>query len=422
MGLGRFRALVVVWAVLSCSPAGWAQVTGVQPIATDQTVNALGTLPQVVGQVNTSVRNDRGDYAFTTGGDTPGALFYRGAAAGALTRVLQSGDPLPNNAGTRVDSFDQIFMNSSGVVAFDIQYRTSTGLRAAALLAYNGTTLQLLAKSGDSAPPSGSGMVFTGGDNYFNVVGIDTAGDVGFVTTVSTTAYPDTNTQTSSGLFVAQAAGLIVRVLGEGDAAPGISGGQVVYFNVPSSGPNGAMNSAGQIPVSASVIGTTGGNELLLASASGSVQKVAAIGDGVAGGATLTYPGPQGGALNNGGQVVFFATTSSNDQALWSWTAAAGIQRVAGNNDAAPAAIGGTLQMTYLPSPLLLNDNGVVAFNNPVIGSSVAPVGTTIIVSFRYTPAQPLESIAYSGQAAPGTSSTINSAYPFAIKIGRAHV
>ncbi|HEU5453967.1 MAG TPA: hypothetical protein VFU76_18370, partial [Terriglobales bacterium] len=207
MGLGRFRALVVVWAVLSCSPAGWAQVTGVQPIATDQTVNALGTLPQVVGQVNTSVRNDRGDYAFTTGGDTPGALLYRGAAAGALTRVLQSGDPLPNNAGTRVDSFDQIFMNSSGVVAFDIQYRTSTGLRAAALLAYNGTTLQLLAKSGDSAPPSGSGMVFTGGDNFFNVVGIDTAGDVGFVTTVSTTAYPDTNTQTSSGLFVAQAAG-----------------------------------------------------------------------------------------------------------------------------------------------------------------------------------------------------------------------
>ncbi|MGH9523838.1 MAG: DUF7453 family protein [Terriglobales bacterium] len=365
-----------------------------QPIVTDQT--AL-TLSNKLGPASTSVVNQNGDYAFVATGGT--AVFLRKSGAPTPTRLLQHGDAVPGETGSRFDILfgsPAIRLNGSGMAMLGISYLDATGHLITNVAIYDGNSVQLLVRPSDVAPG-------TGGDLYgpsISPVGFDGAGDVAFTAILAVPTDPYSNLATPT-LLIKPYGGAVVRVAGAGDIAPGTGGGTI--------GPIGnmSMNASGTILFRTNINGGAGGSAWYLGSAQGA-QIIAWNGASTNSSTTLTSVGTIA-ALNNTGEVVFQAT-DANGVALWTWNSTTGITRLMGHGDAAPADIGGTLNA--FSNVLALSDSGQFASMWTVTGGVA---GGNVLL--RYISAGQLETVAYGGEAAPGTATTFtfSSSSPVAI-------
>ena len=205
------------------------------PLVTEQTPLALSNKFAATA-LGYGVVNQAGVYVVSYAD----ASFYRPAGATTLVRVIQAGDELPGNPGTRAAQFSPgtggFRLNSSGLMALQVTYSTATGLTQTAILTFDGTTLRTIAKGTDVAPDSG-GATF--GYTGFTLGGLNDAGDL---LLGSTLVASGTGTPT---LFIVHAGGAPIRIAGPGDAAPDTGGG--VFSSALAKG----LNSAGDVLFSA---------------------------------------------------------------------------------------------------------------------------------------------------------------------------
>jgi hypothetical protein len=186
-------------------------------------------------------------------------------------------------------------------------------------------------------------------------------------------------------IFIARASGSVVRVAGLGDAAPGTGGKQYGSFSPE------AFSNAGDLLFGASL--TAGSSGYFVGSVSG-VRKVVAQGDAWPSPLSGTFGQPGGGLLNNAGDVAFTA-----DGAIWTASPAGSMSRIVALGDAAPAppgAVYSTTQTGKLTTGAF-NDAGMIAFTCPVTADSVTTVGL-----FRYRPALGVDRVALSGRRENG--------------------
>ena len=227
-----FRLALVLLAMLGGTlllPTAYAQTPQVSlvTLVTDQTPLNLSNH---FGVPNNSIVNQNGDYAFVgegygdIGGHGEGsALFLRRAGASAATRLLQFGDPVPGIAGATAVEFNVGGLNSSGHLLFRVDYTVSPpdGQLHRAFLIYDGVSTYRTVVSSDSVAP-GSGQKI-GPDLSCTGTCLDNNDDVVF----STDFEPFAGTDTVPNLityYIAPAGGTPVRVVGLGDAVPGVSG------------------------------------------------------------------------------------------------------------------------------------------------------------------------------------------------------
>lgn len=223
----------------------------------------------------------------------------------------------------------------------------------------------LLVRSGDPAPGTPAGVIFSGPDNYR----INAAGQTVFRSGLSGPGVDDGN---NFGLW-SGTPGNVVLLAREGDAAPGLGDG-VIYSNVDLSP---GINRAGQSAFHAAVTGPgiTGINmQGLWVGAPGSVTLRARTGDAAPGVApdrpfTRLYTG----AINAGGQIAFSATVSgvaSEDSGLW-LAGPDSLTKIVYESDAAPGAGAGVRFGDAEVQPYALNDAGHVVFLNYLTGTDV---------------------------------------------------
>lgn len=343
--------------------------TQLVPLVTDQTPLALSSS---FGVPVSAIVNQDGDYAFL--GTVGSAVFFRRAGAAAPVRVMQTGDEVPGFPGSRVDFFQTLGLNNSGLLAFNSVFYQANGVRQAIILTFDGTSLQRIVTSNDPAPGGG-------GANFenFALIGPNDSGDVAFSATLAP-PLPVLPAQTT--LYITPAGGMPVRVAGLGDTAPGTSGGTFSSLTILS------FNNLGEELFRSNINGGSGGQGLFVGNTAG-VRKVVANGDvNPFGGTFLSVTT---GLLNNAGQVAF-----QTSGALWIDTPATGISRVVNTGDAVPLPLVGTFILNTA-NLQAFDDAGDIAFLSNVTSS---PASSPAL--FRYRPGNPLEVVAYRSQAAAG--------------------
>ncbi|HEX5070032.1 MAG TPA: choice-of-anchor tandem repeat NxxGxxAF-containing protein [Vicinamibacterales bacterium] len=165
---------------------------------------------------------------------------------------------------------------------------------------------------------------------------------------------------------------------------------------------HGGINESGRVLFSAS---TAAGQGLFVAAAAGATPlKVAQVGDAAPGGGTFSGFGASPiPSFNNLHQVAFLATTSGGTgggvflASLNAQGTAYTVEAIALNGAASP--IGGTFNLATAMNDVVINDAGAVLFQSDLSGGA-ADSGIFI----RRTAISALETIAYQGQAAPGTA------------------
>jgi hypothetical protein len=178
----------------------------------------------------------------------------------------------------------------------------------------------------------------------------------------------------------------------------GIHGQTITSINAQ----HGGISDSGRVLFTAV---TAAGQGLFVATPGGTPLKVVQAGDAAPGGGTfVTFGATPAPSFNNQHQVAFTASVSGSSGGVFLATlnaqgTAYTIEAIALNGTASP--LGGTFAIGQ-PAPLadvVLNDAGAVAFQADLSGGA-ADSGIFI----RRTAISPLETIAYQGQAAPGTA------------------
>jgi hypothetical protein len=349
------------------------------PLVTDQTPL---TLSSTFGVPAGAVLNQAGDYAFL--GNRASAIFLRRAGAPSPVRVLQRGDEVPGFPGSRTRSIDALSMNGSGLLAFSVLFHTPAGRVQEVIFTFDGTSLQPVVSSLDTAPGTG-GAVF---GPSLALIGLNDAGDIA-VKTSTTIGNQSTGTTLPTTVFIIPGAGAPVRLAGVGDSAPG-TGGTLATLT------GGTLNNRGEVLFSGTISGGAGGSGLFIAATAG-VRKVVANGDAIPSGGAFASPG--NGRLNNLGEVVFDASS-----ALWVNSPLTGTSRAVGAGDTVPLPLGGTLGAPS--SPQAFDDAGDIAFTAGVTDSAATNLGL-----FRSGPGNPIEVVAFRNQAAPGAAGQSFSAF-----------
>ena len=356
------------------SPPAWAQV---RPLATDQASLALSS---TIAMPPNEVINNAGDYAFADG--SSGAVFLR-RAGGSTVRVLQMGDAVPGIPNARLEMAYSPRINQSGLLCLQFDYYAGV-VTQNIILTYDGSTFHKIAAASDVAPNSG-GAVF---GRSLSVAGFNDAGDVAFIAPLIPLGSP-AGTPTNPTLFIVPSGGSPVRVVGKGDTAPGTDGATFVSVG------GSSLNSQGEVLISATLTkdGSSSFYGYFVGSVSG-VRKVVVHGDPKPDGGTFNLPSAGTAAMNNLGHVAcreVFGTT------IYIHTATTGLT----------AAFS---QTTPVPAPLdsrTLTGVGISAFNDSddvLFLGSLSGTSANNSAMFRYTSGNPLEIVAYKGQAAPGTT------------------
>lgn len=345
------------------------------------------------------------DYAFIGDGDS--AVFYR-KAGGSTVRLLQAGDAVPGFAGSQVAQFGSgIQMNASGRILFLVAFSLADGLRHSAVMTYDGATSTYATVAfSDSAPPG-----TTTGTTYgqFTLVGINSNGDVAFTAQLIPLG-PTGQRSATTTLYIAPGGGTPVRVVGLGDAVPGIANSGI--SNV---GAAIAFNSNGQVlfPANIAVTGTAGTkSSLLVASIAGGAQKVVMQTDPAPNGGTFTAAiTGTAASLNDNGQVVFFGTAATVvASGYWEWTASSGIVTSLPallTSASVPASLpgGGTLSTSAATAPTI-DDQGDVLFTAAITGNTNSPTITSALLRYHISGASAgtTDVVAYINEAASGVT------------------
>jgi hypothetical protein len=151
--------------------------------------------------------------------------------------------------------------------------------------------------------------------------------------------------------------GTIRRVIGDGDAAPG--GGTIAYINFP------AINDNEELVVASSIIGgpVYPADALWLAKPGASLQKLVMTGESAPGSAGGQFSGfPSQARINGNGEVAFYASltnaTGGSNAGVFLVTASGTVQKIARVGESSP--VGGTF--VSFGTTVFLSDAGEVGF------------------------------------------------------------
>ena len=346
-------------------------------ILTDQSI--LDNASDKFGIPVAVAANDAGDMAFI--GLRGSGLYYRKANDTSISRAIQFGDEVPGLTGSRLSQLlTPVLMNANGLVAVRADVYITSRLTHA-ILTFDGTTLRTIATGLDTAPG-------TGGQKYeraMSLYGLNNTGDVLFGSTLVPLGTTNTAQPT---LFLSVGGGAPARITGYGDVAPGTGGG--TFTTATGSGTN-ALNDAGQVLFSASMTGGTASTGLFVYK-TGSVRKVAAVGDPSPVGGTFSQDFTVTGALlSNAGLVMFVASNS-----LFMNTEVDGNSTAVAAGSAVPAPMGGTFG-TFNNFPALSSAGDAVFFASVTGGSGASGV-------FRFKSGTGVEVVARVTQAVPGAA------------------
>jgi hypothetical protein len=378
------------------------------PLVTDQTPMALSNY---FGRAYVGLVNQAGDYAFW--GIDSSALFLRRASASAPIYVFQAGDGIPGLPGSTADEVYQLRLNSSGLLAFQVDFTSADGVFLGAILTLDGATLRTVV-TGLQTAPGIDGATF---QRSISLIGLNDSGVIAFSSGLVASNIPGTQVPVPARttLFIVPAGGSgdsALRMVGLGDEAP--DGGTFAAIT------GLGFNNKGEILFQATIADGTRPSGLFIGAVVvvdgvpvPTVRKVVAVGDPTPD-ATGTFASVTSGLLNNAGQVAFTANMSPPpapaSYALWVSSPLAGLARVASTGEETPA--GGNFNI--INNPVAFNDAGTIAFTSSV----TAPVSGSAL--FRALPGQPaysLQKIAYRTQPAPGTGGQTFSGYWSAISM-----
>ena len=377
--LARFRrlsgafALALIASTLALPAPAWAQI---RPIVTDQ---AALSLPGNIGPVGADVSNQAGDFAFADSGG--GAVFLKRAGSPSLVRLLQTGDPVPGMPNTSLDMNSSLRINASGLLCLQFDHYTGDGLTSNVILTYDGSTYRKIAAGSDTAPGSG-GSVF---GRAISGVAMNDAGEIAFSASLLPLGAPS-GTPSQTTLFIVPSGGSPVRIVGPGDTLPDSGGATITQLSL------GGFNNQGEELFRAGL--STGGYGYYVASMAG-VRKIAAHGDPRPGGGTIDFSNTNvsSALLNNLGQVAFRAS----DHTVYLHTVASGLVPIYDLTTPVPPPLE-TRSLTATGLGVFTESGGIL-FVGTLSGTSANNSAL-----FRYSAGNPLEIVAYKGQAAPGTT------------------
>lgn len=235
------------------------------------------------------VLNDAGQTAFPAfltgeGVDATNGEGVWSEGSGTLAPVARSGSPAPGTtSGVNFRNFNfgvaeqRLALNSAGQTAFEATLSGTdvNSFNNNGIWSEGSGTLALVAREGDHAPGTPSGVIFrdssnssTGTLRAFEQPRINDAGQTAFLANIADSA----GARIGSGIWLADD-GNLTLVARTGDLAPGMPDG-VNFGGVPTY--DFQLNNAGQIAFAASF---TGGNGIWATDRSGDLQLVARTGD-----------------------------------------------------------------------------------------------------------------------------------------------
>jgi hypothetical protein len=190
------------------------------------------------------------------------------------------------------------------------------------------------------------------------------------------------------GIWAGTSAANIQLLMRAGDTAPGI-GTAITAFGGDGVLANGSLAVNATTATGGSV--TTANNQgLFVGTSQATMQLVVRKGDQAPGQPTGVVLGGIGVPVVNGNTVGFRTlvagtgvVTGTNDQAIFAWSAAAGLATVARQGDAAPGTGGalfgalGTMSPLGLGQLFTVGPNGAVAFYAPLTGTGVDTTNNT---------------------------------------------
>lgn len=400
------RLILALSAALSLILAPMPQSSAAPPAAFPLVTNRVNLpLSNLFGAPGSMRLTATGDVLFTG----PGALFRWTSGSANRTRILQSGDEHPGFPGSLIDAVALSAVNSVGHVAMTNSFHQKGTRDRNGIFIFDGTNFFKVALRNEVAPgtggkeflnfvqlrindgdqvafvanfepfPLGGAGLFTGSPtgppskialigevapgagggtfNNFQLIGMNNAGQVAFVSNV-------TGGTTARAVYIATSSS-IVKVAANNDPAPGTTG----TFRLPGNPqgffgiPNYFLNASGDVAFNANVAGGAPVNRgIWIGNASGPPTKLVVNTD-----PTLTALGGtfNGGiqirGFNNAGKVLFNSnlTGATSDHALFLKDLSSAAQVVFARNQAAP---GGTTETFDFTQQAVLNNNGDVAF------------------------------------------------------------
>jgi hypothetical protein len=392
-------------------------------VAPDGNGNFLGYLPPAI--------NDHGTVAFeasftnTNAGFADDRAVLRGDAD-SLAVILREGQPTPDGNGIFGNIFNVRYLNNANQIAFNPSLTGTSGGSAddQGIFRLDALHVAQIVREGQPTPSSGTFGVPTSSLNenghaafFAGINGVPFGTNIGIfrgdgtaVTQITRTGHaaPDGN-GTFTSLFypaindlnqVAFKAGLtginssgvfrgdgvsFDQIARTGDFAPG-GNGQFSHFGAP------ALNDSGQLAFAASLQATSGGaidnQGMYRSNGIGAVQiarkgQTAPDGNGVLSDFQIDWPNEKSPALNDNGQVLFYATLTDtvggffeDDEGIFLGDGISLIQ-IAREGDLAPGGtgfFGGIVEDPFEPAPtfenLALNNSGQVAFKGHILGGT----------------------------------------------------
>ncbi len=225
-------------------------------------------------------------------------------------------------------------LNNAGQTAFYAETNTS-GLGSRGIWSEGSGSLALVARGGDHAPGTASGVNF--GQFDFDSPALNNRGETAFEAQIIGSGVDSTN---DTGIW-SEGSGSLALVAREGEHAPGTSSG-VNFGNTPDS-QSPVLNDAGQTAFYTTLIGS-GVNSTndagIWSEGSGSLALVAREGDHAPGtsGDSFSdfvffgslYPTP---ALNDAGQTAFWAHLASGGIGIWATDRTGALQLIVRSGD-----------------------------------------------------------------------------------------
>jgi hypothetical protein len=358
---------------------------------------------------NNPVLNSSGQIAFTgtlTGSGVTGfvndvGIWSEGGGAG-LALVARSGDNAPGTAtGVNFSGLSlSPVLNDAGQIAF------ASLLTGAEVTSANndsiwsngsGSGLTLVAREGSPAPGTGAGVNFSG----FNPPVLNGAGQIAFFGGLTGTGVSSAN---DAGIWSEGGGSGLALIAREGNNAPGTAAGVNFRSLTPI-----RLNGAGQTAFYGRLTGTdvTSANEFGIWSegAGPGLALVARGGDAAPGTATgVNFASFGFPVLNGAGQIAFSGVltgagvTDENDRGIWSEGGGTGLALVAREGIQAPGLAAG-VNFGALQDPVL-NGAGQTAFTGFLTGEGVTSANRYSIWSEGG--GSGLALVARTGQQAPG--------------------
>ena len=320
-----------------------------------------------------------------------GALASWGIYCGtpAVVARVARGDQMPSvlAGGKFLESAHPGAINDAGEVAFKARVSPNGGLLTHAVLRKGSTRdrFTMQARSQDVAPDEGNFGDMNQAD-WRPALG--PAGHVAFFANLTGT---DGGTTDDSAVFRSGAAGdAVVRIAQEGQTVPGGVQAMTGFSKIP------AVNAAGQVACCAFLTGMDF-PEAVVRGDGAIIERVAGIGDSVAGLGNIAFIASDGVMMNSVGEAAFAVSTDG-------FAGTEGIVRGSSPGSlAVVAALGQAIpdsgrKISYLEKNVTLNDTGQVAYT----------AGTLTDADTDFQPALMLDQtiVALGGQPVPGGDAT----------------